>query len=718
MPISKAAAGFGSCLLRACLLTCVLIAPAAGTLRAQAVACPPRVALVLSGGGAKGLAHVGVLRVLDSLNIRPDLVVGTSMGSLVGAMYAGGLSGLQIDSVMRRVPLGEVFRQERRRVVSRLAGTVEPVAGLEPLLQWERHERSLALRGTVVDEAAANALITRMVLRGNLEAGGDFDRMAIPFRAIATDLRNRHTVVLGRGDVAQAVRASAAIPGVFLPVEIDDQPLIDGGITQNVPVAPTRAFGPRRIIVSDVSERPAQKVQIGSAVAVLDQLFDLMLTQPDDSLAPGDIRIHPATQRIGILDFTSESRIRAIEAGRIAAVQALAGFPAPGDTVACRAAPARPAPDSATEAEIAARLDAMQGIGAYRAIWLDPRWLGDSLALAPVGEPTPAGRISLGLGYSNQNGGHAWAGIENLDLLGDRGRLRALLWIGDLRRVLVTGLSGVRVRRPPEARRGDRELLPDPRTGRPPWGEVPGIAVRPTLVLHVQEEDLRHFDRAGNQTATTVFRDGLAFAGAEVYTAGGLYFAGGPVAQLWDGTDSTWAPPPTGRSGFGGLARLTWSMGPLRATDEFAPGDGLAAEALWLTSYRRALVSASVPARLGTLALRARVSAGWGDRLPAGQTFVLGGRDGFPGLYAGERRGQRVASLALAVTRWVEGPVYARVEGAVGSVERGGPLVPVNGWGSGVSVGGVVATPLGNVALSYGWNTFGRGAVLVQLGEP
>ncbi len=701
-----------------CALVALLVVVA--PVRAQEPpACSPRLALVLSGGGAKGLAHVGVIRALDSLGIHPDLVVGTSMGSLVGAMYAGGLSGRQIDSVMRRLPLGEVFRQERRRVVSRLAGTVEPVAGFDPLLVWERRQRSLELRGTVVDEAAANAMLTRLVLPGNLAAGGDFDRMPIPFRAIATDLRNRATVVLGTGDLAQAVRASAAIPGVFLPVEIDGRPLIDGGISQNVPVAPARALHPRRLIVSDVSERPAQNVQIGSAVAVLDQLLDLMLEQPDDSLGPADVRIAPRTERIGILDFTSETRGRAIEAGRVAAAQALAGYqPEPDTAAACRAAAQRPVPDSATLAQIAARLDAMQGIGAYQAIWLNPRWDGDTLVLAPVGEPTPGGRISLGLGYDNQNGGHAWAGIENLDLLGDRGRLRALLYVGDLRRVAVVGISGVRVRRPALVGEGDRERLPDPRTGRPPWGEVPGLTVRPTLVLHGQEEDLRHFDANGHQTGTTVFRDALAFAGAEVYTARGLYLAGGPMAQLWDGTDSTWSPPPAGRSGFGGLARLAWSLGPLRATDEFAPGDGLTAEALWLTRYQRALVTASIPARLGTLALRARGSAGWGEHLPAGATFALGGRDGFPGLYPGELRGQRTANVALAVTRWVEGPLYARVELAVGSVDRAGPVIPMRGWGTGASLGGVVTTPLGNVALSYGWNSFGRGAVLVQLGEP
>ena len=171
------------------------------------------------------------------------------------------------------------------------------------------------------------------------------------------------------------------------------------------------------------------------------------------------------------------------------------------------------------------------------------------------------------------------------------------------------------------------------------------------------------------------------------------------------------------RSGFGGLGRLAWSMGPLRASDEFAPGDGLTAEALWLTPYQRALVAASIPARVGTLALRARGSLGWGQHLPAGQSFELGGRDGFPGLYPGERRGQRVASLALGVSRWVEGPLYATLELAAGSVERGGSTIPLRGWGSGLSAGGLVTTPLGDVALSYGWNSFGRGAVLVQLGE-
>lgn len=164
-----------------------------------------RTALVLSGGGAKGLAHIGVLRVLDSLGIRPDLVVGTSMGAVVGALYAGGYSGRELDSLVRVVPLAALFR------------TYQPLAPralgvLQPLVLWEQGDRGFALQSASVVEAEANALLNAGLLRANLLARGDFDSLPIPFRAVATDLARRETVVMRAGDLAQAVRASAAIP--------------------------------------------------------------------------------------------------------------------------------------------------------------------------------------------------------------------------------------------------------------------------------------------------------------------------------------------------------------------------------------------------------------------------------------------------------------------------------------------------------------------------
>jgi len=204
-------------------ITCLGAAPPLSAQQCHA----PRTALVLSGGGAKGIAHIGVLRVLDSLGIRPDLVVGTSMGAVVGALYASGYSGRELDSLARVAPLAALFR------------TYHPLApkslgALPPLVLWEQGDRGFALQSASVVEAETNALVNAAMLRGNLLARGDFDSLPIPFRAVATDLTRRDPVVMKTGDLAQAVRASAAVPLLFAPERRDGRFLTDGGLSANV----------------------------------------------------------------------------------------------------------------------------------------------------------------------------------------------------------------------------------------------------------------------------------------------------------------------------------------------------------------------------------------------------------------------------------------------------------------------------------------------------
>ena len=223
-------------MLARCLLAavCLLSSPAYGqTCR------PARTALVLSGGGAKGLAHIGVLRVLDSLGVRPDLVVGSSMGAIVGGMYASGYSGRQIDSLARSLPIANLFRTYQPRAPRSLG----PV---QPLVVWEQGDRRFNLQNAAVAETEVNALVNAAMLRGNLLARGNFDSLPIPFRAVATDLSDRSVVVLGSGDLARAVRASFAIPLVFAPESLDGRILADGGLVANIPVAAARAAGAER----------------------------------------------------------------------------------------------------------------------------------------------------------------------------------------------------------------------------------------------------------------------------------------------------------------------------------------------------------------------------------------------------------------------------------------------------------------------------------------
>src|SRR3954454_19373171 len=240
----------------------------AGPARAQSCPSPPT-ALVLSGGGAKGLAHIGVLRILDSLGIRPDMVVGSSMGAIIGALYASGYTGREIDSLARSLPISDLFRTYQPRG-PRSWGPVQP------LLLWEQGQRGFNLQSALVAETAVNALVNAAMLRGNLLARGNFDSLPIPFRAVATDLAHRETVVLKSGDLAQAVRASAAVPLLFAPERRDGRFLTDGGLSANIPVAVARAEGAERVIVVDATEHPADSLDAYSPLIVADRLVQLL----------------------------------------------------------------------------------------------------------------------------------------------------------------------------------------------------------------------------------------------------------------------------------------------------------------------------------------------------------------------------------------------------------------------------------------------------------
>ena len=678
-------------------LAASIVAGAAPRMAAQQCR-PPRTALVLSGGGAKGIAHIGVLRVLDSLGIRPDLVVGTSMGAVVGALYASGYSGRELDSLARVAPIAALFR------------TYQPLAPrslgvLQPLVLWEQGARGFALQSASVVEAEANALVSAALLRGNLLARGDFDSLPIPFRAIATDLAHRDPVVLASGDLAQAVRASAAVPLLFAPERVDGRFLTDGGLSANIPVAVARAEGAERVIVVDATAHPPDSLDGYSPLLVADRLVQFLFQQPAAQLRQGDLLIRPDVEGFTSLNFSRGNIERLLARGVAAADSVL-------PRLGCRApapdAPPRPLPsrisrvaiDSANASERLAltRLLGLKGTEgdtldfdrlrqrvrtlataseAYGSVWLMPSGAGDSVALDLVPRRSARRVAGLGLAYDNELGGRMWAGVVDRRMLGRALEGSAALYLGELRRELAIGMR--------------RNF------------QVGRQLFDPTLTIRLANEDIRRFDVLGDEIGQAFTREAIGFAGIERSLARGWDLALGAEGRTWD------EPNRANRSTLGAVARVT---GASRQR-----GRVLQAELAWTGMYRRVALEGTLMARLGAVRIAPRVRFGWGEGMPLQLGFPLGGDDGFPGYHIGERRGEREAMLGLLFTVPLKGPLLARLELASGGTDASSPRFVDGGWTAGARVGLGAETPVGPVRFEYGLALRGRDAIFVRIGR-
>jgi NTE family protein len=238
-----------------------------------AAEAPPKIGLVLGGGGARGGAHIGVLRVMEELNIPVDYVAGTSIGSLVGALYSAGYSPDEIQLIVERIPWEQAFRDAPDRRHQSFRRRQEDLLALVP------YEVGLGKEGISGKKGVLQGTRIDFVFRSlTLEANGleSFDELHIPYRAVAADLKNGEMVVLDRGDLARAMRASMSLPGIFAPVEIDGRVLVDGGIARNIPVDVARSMGADEIIAVDVGTPLRESVEDLSPAGVLSQTATVM----------------------------------------------------------------------------------------------------------------------------------------------------------------------------------------------------------------------------------------------------------------------------------------------------------------------------------------------------------------------------------------------------------------------------------------------------------
>ena len=279
---------------------CVLPAPAVLAADESAAARRPRIGLVLGGGGARGGAHVGVLKVLEELRIPVDYVVGTSMGSIVGGLYASGLNSEEIAKEMQAMDWEDLFQDYPSRAdrsFRRKSDDYTYAFKAKPGFSDGKVKFPLAyIRGQKFDLELNRLTLPVVEVK-------DFNRLPIPYRAVATDIETGKAVVLAKGNLAKSIRASMAVPAAFDPVEIDGRLLVDGGIANNVPVNVARDMGAEVLIVVDVGSGLFNRKNITSALDVTGQLGNYLFTLNSEeqlkTLGPKDVLIRPPLGDIG-----------------------------------------------------------------------------------------------------------------------------------------------------------------------------------------------------------------------------------------------------------------------------------------------------------------------------------------------------------------------------------------------------------------------------------
>lgn len=269
----------------------------------------PKIGLVLSGGGARGVAHIGVLKVLEEMRIPVDYVVGTSMGSIVAGAYAMGNRPQDLAQRIGSVEWDKVLNDNPPRVErSTYAKATERGNIVSGEVGFRDAEMRLP-RGLNYGQQIEFFFNTLAARTGEV---AHFDELDIPFRAIATDIETGKMVVLDRGGIARAMRASMSVPGIFAPVEIDNRALLDGGLVRNLPVDVVRAMGADIVIAVNLGTPLLKRDQITSAFGVGQQMLNILTEQNVEAslrqLTPRDVLIRPQLGDFSAADFDNATR--------------------------------------------------------------------------------------------------------------------------------------------------------------------------------------------------------------------------------------------------------------------------------------------------------------------------------------------------------------------------------------------------------------------------
>lgn len=250
----------------------------------QAIEGRQSVGLVLGGGGAKGIAHIGVIKALEENDIPIDFIAGTSIGAIVGGLYASGytpdeMMDLLLSKEFAYWSTGQIDPQYSYYFATEQASPVMFNINLTTRKDSARQAKS-AVPASIINPMPMSFAFMELFSGHTAQCGGDFDRLFVPFRCVASDAAAKHKVVLSKGDLGQSIRSSMSFPIVFQPTEIDSMLLYDGGIYDNFPVDVMKAdFAPDFILGIDVST-----IEKGPQTSYMDQLENLVIQNNDHNL--------------------------------------------------------------------------------------------------------------------------------------------------------------------------------------------------------------------------------------------------------------------------------------------------------------------------------------------------------------------------------------------------------------------------------------------------
>ncbi|MGI9204681.1 MAG: patatin-like phospholipase family protein [Woeseiaceae bacterium] len=293
--------------IRACfILAIIFVVTAAGAAEPEQAEVHerPRVGLVLGGGGARGAAHVGVLKELERLRIPIDAIAGTSMGAVVGSLYASGRSPAELEALVGSIDWADAFVDSTRRQDLSFRRKQDDAA-FPVQLEVGIRDGELQLPKGLIQGQKLQLILREQLL--HVAGTTDFDQLPIPFRAVASDIETGEPYVMSKGDLALAARASMSAPGIFSPVQVDGRTLVDGGLVGNVPVDAIRSMDVDVVIAVDVEFPLYPPDQLESALDITGQMLTILIRKETlrqlDGLGADDVLIRPDLGEFGSTNF-------------------------------------------------------------------------------------------------------------------------------------------------------------------------------------------------------------------------------------------------------------------------------------------------------------------------------------------------------------------------------------------------------------------------------